>query len=231
MIHLFIIEASIEIVPDELWGERCVVKDAKRRRRRPSNVLLNISRHYAAMKRHGMLQRRGRPDITHLALVTALDSPLNRMGHLRVFVHTLNGEVIYINPEARLPRNQGRFEGLMAKLLVEGRVPGEPPSLLEVLESDLSTLVEALKLDRVIGLSRIGSPIDLDEYLHDLVGDEVCFMVGGFQEGHFSPEVSSLADETFSISPFPLSSHLVVCKVLSAVEKNLLKGGIRGENP
>ena len=50
-------------------------------------------------------RKRGRPDIVHLCLLEALESPLNKNKILSVYVHTYDNKIIYINPEVRLPRN------------------------------------------------------------------------------------------------------------------------------
>ncbi len=220
MIYLFVVEAPVEVVPKELWGEKSVVMDSKRLRRSPRDILLNVSRHYEAMKKHNLLYRRGRPDIAHLTLITALDSPLNRIGQLRIFVQTVDGNVIRVSPDVRLPRAQDRFEGLIVKLLKDGCVPRKPPILLELVGTDLPTLMEPLMLDRVVAFSRMGSHVNLEDFLGAvLMKPNVGFMVGGFQEDNFSPNIAALADETVSVSNFPLSAHLVVCKLLSESEK------------
>ncbi|MFQ5711219.1 MAG: hypothetical protein ACE5GD_05490 [Candidatus Geothermarchaeales archaeon] len=222
MIYLFVVEASLEIVPKQVRGERCIIGDAKRRGRKPRDILLNLSKHHAAVKKLGDLDRRGRPDITHLALLTALDSPLNQMGRLQIYVHTLNGEIFRLSGEVRLPRSYERFEGLTVALLRDGHVPKDPPYLLEMVDEDLPTLLKTLKLDRLIALSRVGSEVDLPRFLRSALGGRrVGFMVGGFQRGHFSPEVASLADEIIRVSPYPLSTHLAICKIFHEVERIL----------
>ena len=76
-----------------------------------------------------------RPDICHQVLMTCidnkqsllalLDSPLNKSGHMQVFilihssieqvyVHTKKNVLIEINPNIRIPRTYKRFAGLMS---------------------------------------------------------------------------------------------------------------------
>ena len=45
--------------------------------------------------------------------MTLLDSPLNKAGHLQVYVHTADNVLIEINPQTRIPRTFPRFAGLM----------------------------------------------------------------------------------------------------------------------
>lgn len=43
-----------------------------------------------------------RPDIVHRCLVTLQDSPLNKAGLLRVYVHTIDNVLIEIDPSCRV---------------------------------------------------------------------------------------------------------------------------------
>ena len=55
-----------------------------------------------------------RPDVAHQTLLALLDSPLNKFGHLQVFMRTQKGLSIEVNPSVRMPRTFKRFSGLMA---------------------------------------------------------------------------------------------------------------------
>ena len=48
-------------------------------------------------------------------LLTLLDSPLNKAGRLKVYVHTRKNVLIEINPRTRIPRTFKRYSGLMGK--------------------------------------------------------------------------------------------------------------------
>jgi len=106
---LVLAESAVETVPESLWTHRSVQKHAKLRRKPPRSVLLDRSYHHAAMKGLEHSEKRGRPDIVHFALLEALGSPLNREGLLEVYVHTIDDNVITVDPETRLPRNCNRF--------------------------------------------------------------------------------------------------------------------------
>eukprot|EP00461_Guttulinopsis_vulgaris_P004106 UN04107 len=58
-----------------------------------------------------------RPDILHQCLLSLLDSPLNKAGHLRVYIETTSKVLIEVNPQTRIPRTFKRFSGLMVQLL------------------------------------------------------------------------------------------------------------------
>lgn len=46
-------------------------------------------------------------------LMTLLDSPLNKAGHLKVYIRTRKNVLIDVNPGLRIPRTFKRFAGLM----------------------------------------------------------------------------------------------------------------------
>ena len=75
--------------------------------------LLNCDDHQGFLKKHGRDPADSRPDITHQALMALLDSPLNKAGLLRVFIHTASNVLIEISPHIRIPRTYKRFAGLM----------------------------------------------------------------------------------------------------------------------
>lgn len=54
--------------------------------------------------------------------MTLFDSPLNKSGHLEVYLSTNKKILIKINPETRIPRTYKRFAGLMVQLLHNYRI-------------------------------------------------------------------------------------------------------------
>ena len=81
--------------------------------------MLNGDDHGQFLKKYNRDPASCRPDITHQCLLMLLDSPLNRAGLLQVYVHTVNGVLIEVNPQTRIPRTYKRFAGLMGKFLNE----------------------------------------------------------------------------------------------------------------
>lgn len=75
--------------------------------------LLNCDDHVAVMKRLNRDPQKYRPDIVHQEMMAVLDSPLNKAGKMKLFVHTEKNVLIEINPKTRLPRTFKRFSGLM----------------------------------------------------------------------------------------------------------------------
>lgn len=223
MLTLVLAEAALETVPKEIASHPSVAKYARRRGKAPERVLLDRSYHHQAMRKLRDAHKRGRPDIVQLSLLAALETPLNAEGLLSVYVHTLGGYVISVDPSVRLPRNYLRFVGLMEQLFEEGAVPpkSEKP-LLAVRRQSFESLIVELSPTRVVGFSRLGKPAQLDELVKSLASEEhPVVVVGGFPHGHFSQEVLQHLDELVSIDPEPLEAWVVVSRVVYEFEKAL----------
>jgi rRNA small subunit pseudouridine methyltransferase Nep1 len=152
----------------------------------------------------------GRPDIIHTSLLQVLETPLNWVNQLRIFVHTQDNQVISINPKVRLPKNYTRFVGLIEQLFMERQVPkmGEP--LLSVEKMTLQSLLQRLKPIRVAAFSTLGNPT----MMRDLTGSlcklkDPLAMIGGFPRGHFTGSTRKLADDLVSVDPQSLDAWIV----------------------
>lgn len=77
--------------------------------------LLNCDDHQAMMKKNGKNPADYRPDILHQELLALLDSPLNKVGKLKVYIHSASNVLIEVNPKCRIPRTYKRFAGLMGR--------------------------------------------------------------------------------------------------------------------
>ena len=151
-------EAAIETVPEDLWSHPAVRRHSKRQRKPPKHLLLDRSLHHSAMRRLDDNLKRGRPDITHFALLEALGSPLNKEDLLQTYVHTNQDYTITVNPSTRLPRNYNRFIGLMEQLFQQQKVPTTGESLLKLEHKTLQQLLTETKADYVLAFSREGKP-------------------------------------------------------------------------
>jgi len=222
-LHLLLAEAGIELVPRELWRHPAVRASARRRGKRPGEILLDVSLHRFAMSRLRDANKRGRPDIAHFCSLLALGSLLNKAGKLALHLQTYDDRIIGVAPHVRLPRNYNRFVGLMEQLLAEGRVPpGSPEPLLWVESGGLAALLERVKPSRVFLLSEKGKPTKARNLAAELVEeDKPMVVVGCFQAGDFSEKVVKTADEIYAIASEPLDAWVVVAKVICSVEEKL----------
>jgi len=219
MLHLILLESALELVPREIIKHPAVLKNAKRRKKKPTETLLDISLHYHAMKNLPDREKRGRPDIVHVSLLNALESPLNKEGRLRVYVHTYNGHIIFIKPETRIPRNYNRFVGLMEQLLTKGKVPpdAEDP-LIYVKTITLEELLNKIKKKGLVLLRENRErkkPIDIVKYALE---NDLAIGIGGFPHGDFSRHILKIATKEFSIYHYSLPSWIVVSRIITSAE-------------
>ncbi|WP_456421330.1 16S rRNA methyltransferase [Thermococcus sp.] len=219
MLHLVIAEAELELVPEEIADHPAVVNYARKRGKKPNEVILEGSYHHSALKKLPDGTRRGRPDIVHVCLLNALESIANKENLLRVYVHTRNDEVVYIKPETRLPRNYNRFLGLMESLFKKGAVPKDL-ELLKLEEKSLGKLIAEIGPDEVFIMHEEGKlvkPRDFGRVLAELENPLV--IVGGFPHGDFRSEVRG---KRVSLYREPLMAWTIVNEIIVNLESVLL---------
>ena len=110
MLTVILVESSLELIPTELYNHPSVLSYSKKFKKKISNTLLDNSWHFSAMKGLENEIKRGRPDIVHLTLLSICTSPAFYENKIKVFVHTINDEIISINNNIRLPKSYHRFQ-------------------------------------------------------------------------------------------------------------------------
>lgn len=159
-----------------------------------------------------------RPDITHQCLLTLLDSPLNKSGRLRVFVHTADNVLISVDPSCKIPRTYKRFAGLMVQLLqkLKIRAVNESKILLRVIKNPVT---DHLPVDAIkVGTSTKGELVSMAKFAKGLPPKKpVCFVVGAVSKGNPGMECGYVSD-TIKISNFSLSASNCLFKILSVYE-------------
>jgi len=221
LLTLILAESALETVPEEIQNHPSILKHARAKGKRPSQMILDRSYHHHAMLKLPNNEKRGRPDIVHFSLLSALGTPLNLEGLLKVYVHTTANYVIDVNPKVRLPRNYNRFVGLIEQLFQYGRVPpksGEP--LLKLEKKTLKELITQVNPVYVLAFTRKGKMQTLEEAVSKLAEKEnSAVIVGGFPHGSFSEETLKLADETACIDPETLEAWTVTARIIYEYEK------------
>lgn len=222
VINVIIAEAALETIPSEISGHPAVLKSARSRGKHWSEVLLDVSLHYAAMKKLPNMSKRGRPDIIHTALLEALSSPLNIEGHLKLYIHTVNDYVIFVDPTTRIPRNYVRFVGLMEQLFKYGQVPPkELKPLMRVANLNFRNLLKTINVGEVITLSEKGELNDCETICRVALNEGLPIVVGGFPHGDFRSDVYESSKYVFSIYRRPLDTWVVISRILSSCERVL----------
>jgi rRNA small subunit pseudouridine methyltransferase Nep1 len=222
MLIFILAESALEMVPRELWSHPSVRNYAQDRGKPPGKLFLDRSYHHAAMLGLGGAEKKGRPDIVHITLLSILGSPLNLEGLLETYVHTTDDWVLKFRPETRLPKNFTRFLSLIEQLYEKGKVPidGEPLITLEKLT--LPQLVKSLKIDHCIAFTRLGKYGTVEETAGILAGyGRAAVILGGFPHGHLSAKTLQTADETFCIDRDTLDSWVLASRIIYDYERAL----------
>jgi len=222
MPSLVIAESAIELVPNTIQNHPSVVSHAKKLEKNPSDILLDNSWHFAAMKGIENEFKRGRPDIVHLCLLEACTIPLYFENKIKVFLHTIDDKAIFIGEKVRIPKSYHRFEGLMEKLYKEKIIKSDGKKLLELKEMNFSDLIHHINPKKVIGLS-INGKLESYQSIASTIEDDFCIVIGGFQKGHFSELVTKRFDEMYSVDKKSLEAHVAVGRILYEYEKTIFK--------
>lgn len=162
-----------------------------------------------------------RPDITHQCLLTLLDSPLNKAGLLKIYIHTCSNVLIEVHSQIRLPRTFPRFAGLMAQLLqkLSIRSSTEGQKLLQVIKNPITDHLPPNCLK--IGLSYDASYVNINDFVKDNANTSqdksVAFFVGAMAHGR--DEFGEFIDKKIAISKYPLSASIACNKICNAGEQ------------
>ena len=219
-LNVVIAEAALELIPRELWGDPSVVSDSRRRGVEPSRILLDRSFHHRAMLRLKEGEKRGRPDLVHMTLLSITGAPLYTDGLVKAFIHTCGNLVIEVEEKTRIPKSYFRFRGLMEQALAEKPSRG----LLRVHTADFEALTKEIGSDSVIGLSTRGRAVSMEELATMFsAAKNPSMVVGGFAHGHFSTKTTRAMDELVRIHEKPLDAHVVTSRVLYEVEKRVTR--------
>ncbi|ALU11585.1 16S rRNA methyltransferase [Ignicoccus islandicus DSM 13165] len=222
VLHVVMAYSALELVPREIASHPQVVSYAKRRNKPPTKVILDKSYHFHAMSKLKDKEKRGRPDMVFAFLLAALSSPLNAMGKLRVYVHTLQDYVIIVNPKTKPIRSYDRFLGIMEKLFEEGRVPSEGEPLMELKNMSLERLIKNhIGADGLI-LLEPNAPLKHPVEIAREASEGLPVVVQGFPRGDFGLDAYKLARDKAYVFPQLLDSWMVADRIICAYENFIL---------
>ena len=220
MISLILSESSLELVPYELEEHPSVVSHAKKLGKYPSDILLDNSWHFAAMKGIKNEIKRGRPDLVHFSILEATTIPLYYQNKLNLFVHTIDNKVIRFGKNVHIPKSYHRFQGVIEKLFQEKKIMSKNELLLDMKEQTFSELIKEINPSNVIGFSTEG---ELSSYqkIASEIPDNSCIVLGGFQKGHFSDSVQNKITNLYSVGNESFECHVVTSRILYEYEKTI----------
>ncbi|MCE4615226.1 MAG: 16S rRNA methyltransferase [Desulfurococcales archaeon] len=211
-----VLEGSLELIPEVLYDHPSVISTSNRRRKDPSSIILDKSLHYKAMKKANLpqIEKRGRPDIVHYLLLSILESPLNKLGYISsLYLHTINGEILRIEPTTRLPKNYNRFIGLMEQVLENGKVPpNSSQPLIMKIGGSLEDIVG--KYHRFLVFEYGCNRID-EKCGRELSKNGILLGIGGFPHGRISNDILKLANNCYSLLNISVDAvsalHMILC--------------------
>ncbi len=212
MIRVVLVESSLELIPESIQNHPAVISDSRRRKKKPKDMILDDSKHHAAMKNLPKKEKRGRPDIVHSCLLSLVDSAVE---DLEIYVHTINNEIIWVNRETRIPRNYNRFIGLFEQLYKEKRIEANDKVLLEIIDGSLDDVLEGEVIVMREGES-------LDNFKRALDSEKITVCIGAYPHGDFEEETYEIfekANAKFAgFGETPRTSLYVVNRVLALYE-------------
>lgn len=144
MISVVLAESALELVPSELKHHQSVISHARKLGKLSSEILLDNSWHFAAMK--GIINelKRGRPDLVHFSILEATTIPLYLKNKIKLYVHTIDDKVIYFGQNVHVPKSYHRFAGLIEKLYKEKKIIANNETLLEIKNKTFSELIDEI---------------------------------------------------------------------------------------
>ena len=171
-----------------------------------------------------------RPDILHQELLALLDSPLNKAGLLKIYIHTTKNVLIEVHPSIRIPRTYKRFAGLMVQLLHKLKIKAGNTSsttLLKVVKNPFSSHLPPGT--RCYGFSCEGtlySPIRLAKQMvsptpSTAEADDVpptCLVIGAMSTGHVTINDHPYIEKMYSVSSYPLSGAAAASRIITGIE-------------
>lgn len=214
-------ECPLELVPPELTRLKEIQRYASQKGKKPPEILLDQTHHGRSMTRIQDSDRRGRPDIVFLSLMSMLESPLCKEGMLTIHLHLQDNRIVEIRPDVRLPRNYERFVGLLEQLLAVGSVPPEGPFLMRLTSQRLQDLISQLSTDDENALTVLavedGRKTSIDALVSLFPEDSkvpVIVGIGAFPHGSFDKAIPPLFREHTSLDGEVMMAWHVCSEVL-----------------
>ncbi len=220
MISLILSESALELVPYELQDHPSVISHAKKLGKHPSEILLDNSWHFAAMKGLKNEIKRGRPDLVHFSILEATTIPLYYQNKLNLFDNTIDNKLIHFGKNVHIPKSYHRFQGVIEKLFQEKKVLSKNELLLEIKDQTFSELIHEINPSSVIGFSTSGQSSSYQKIASE-IPDNSCIVIGGFQKGHFSDSTQSEITNLYSIGNDSFEGHVIVSRILYEYEKTI----------
>ncbi|KAE8723258.1 Nucleolar essential protein-related isoform 3 [Hibiscus syriacus] len=178
--------------------------------------LLNSDDHANFLRKNNKNLADYRPDITQQALLSILDSPVNKAGRLQaVYVRTEKGVLFEVKLHVRIPRTYKRFSGIMLQLLQKLNITavGKREKLLRVIKNPVTNYFPVNS--RKIGFSYSSDKlVKMRKYVDTVGGDVNLVFVGAMAHGKIETDY---IDDFIAISGYPLSAAMCIARITEAL--------------
>ncbi|KAK2388481.1 rRNA small subunit pseudouridine methyltransferase Nep1 [Trifolium repens] len=180
--------------------------------------LLNSDEHANFLRNNKKNPGDYRPDICHQALLSILDSPLNKAGRLKaVYIRTEKGVLIEVKPYCRIPRTFKRFAGVMLELLQKLSISatGKREKLLRTLKNPVTQYLPINS--RKAGLSFSSEKlVNMNDYLSTIPSNlDLVFVVGAMAHGKIETDYT---EDYIAVSGYPLSAAYCIARICNSIE-------------
>ncbi len=229
MLHIILADSELETVPQKISSDKTLQRKAQKRGRKATELILDSNYYHKPMRKLKDSSRRGRPDIVHVCILSALDTPLNREGALKLYIHTRHDKVIDIDPKTRIPRSYNRFIGLMEQLFITKGVPPEDP-LMTLSEKSLEKKINEINPDKTLAFTNKGRETSRNQIFSNFGREkDICAIIGGFPHDEFISNIEKVAEEILSIYPEPLDAVTVLNHIIQFYEEEFLNKTVFSE--
>lgn len=215
VLYVVLAGAELELAPESIAGHPAIRTTAKELNRKGTEVLLDQNVHAAAIRSLPDGANRGRPDLVQYPLLVLLESPLNKEGSLKVFVHTRHGELLNIRADTRLPRSEARFQGLLSKVLRDGASQDKQPLLWSDGERTPAQVLAECKGPTVrVGDGPLATPAHLAQRAEN---GNLTLILAASATGDPGPAWRAAVGASVSLFTQPLQPWAIAAEVVAAV--------------
>jgi rRNA small subunit pseudouridine methyltransferase Nep1 len=214
-------DASLELVPKK-YRNHDSCQEVERKFGVPADLqILDDNFHHAIVSRLKQGERRGRPDIVHIALLDITSTPLYMNDGVRVVIHTCGQAAIILGRGVRIPRTLQRFCGVMSRILARKQEEREKGLFSFNENQSLEEVISLSDATNVVSFSRKGVLTNLNELVKEIQSTSTitAWIVGAFPHGHFKDEVRAVSNRMVSISDSPLPAHVVTARLSYELER------------
>lgn len=243
MIVFLLYDCGIELLdslPSKLLTHPTIKNDLKRRKKKTSEILLDLAVHQSALQSKEQTNR-GRIDIVHHCILQFLFSSLvhpsgknEQYPMPKLLVHSINDTYFEVLPSWRPPSHFIRFRGLLEQLYTKKWLKISSDETIELKKGTIDSIVKKFNPKTLLLFTSHGNdePETLQSFSHDISkfytnSETTVCLIGGYQHGAPPKSLVDKIDEknintsTITLEGGRLPSWKVLELALHAIEWDL----------